>query len=81
MKVILIIMKVRKNFIKDEDYDIEFTESEVRNAVFAQNNSKSLGMDYLIAEIFKTSFELISPFFIKTLQLDIPTRIFSRKLD
>ena len=50
------------NYIYDDDLDIEFNTSEIKQAVFSQNNSKSPGTDKLIAEVFKHSFDIISPF-------------------
>ena len=48
--------------ISDEYLDQNFTEIEVKNAVFSQTNGKSAGSDHLIAEIFKNSFDIIGPF-------------------
>ena len=50
--------------IDDENLDSEFTEAELKHAVFSQNNSKSPGNDQLIAEVFKTSFDMISTFLL-----------------
>lgn len=44
-----------------EFFDTEITEDELRSAVFSQNNGKSPGLDELPAEIFKVSYNLISP--------------------
>ena len=46
----------------DRDLDEPFTIDEIKKAVFAQENSKSPGTDHLIAEVFKHSFDIISPF-------------------
>ena len=43
----------------------EITETELKNALFQQKNNKSPGIDLLSAEIFKISFDLISPFLLK----------------
>ena len=51
-----------ENYTNDNDLDIEFTLMEIKQAVFSQNNSKSPGTDQLIAEVFKNSFDIISPF-------------------
>lgn len=51
--------------ILDENLDKEFTSTELRHAVFSQNNNKSPGTDYLPAEIFKSSYELIEPLLLK----------------
>ena len=48
------------SIIIDDELDSEFTIHEIRNAVFSQNNSKSPGTDMLIAEICKSSFDIIS---------------------
>jgi hypothetical protein len=53
------------NFVYDNELDAVFPELEVKNAVFAQNNSKSPGPDNLIAEGFKHLFDIISPFIVK----------------
>jgi hypothetical protein len=45
--------------------DGEITENEIRSAVFSQKNNKSAGLDSLVSEIFKCSFDLISPFLHK----------------
>ena len=45
--------------------DTNFTADEIKKAVFSQTNSKSPGTDHLIAEVFKCTFEIISPFLIK----------------
>ena len=46
--------------ISDEYLDQNFTEIEVKNAVFSQTNGKSAGSDHL--EIFKNSVDIIGPF-------------------
>ena len=48
----------------DNDLDVNFTESEIRNAVFSQNNSKSSDTDHLIAEVFKSSYDIIAPLLV-----------------
>jgi hypothetical protein len=53
------------NPVCDLDLDANFTDTEIRSAVFAQKNSKSAGTDNLISEIFKSSYDLISPFLLK----------------
>ena len=50
------------NIILDDELDSEFTTLEIKEAVFSQNNSKSPGIDKLTAEVFKSSFDIISPF-------------------
>ena len=52
------------NSIIDDDLDREFTHHELRKSVFSQNNNKSSGEDSLIAEIYKCSFDIISPFML-----------------
>lgn len=53
-----------ENITMDEDLDAEFSLSELKAAVYSQNNSKSPGTDILIAEVFKHSFDIISPFIL-----------------
>ena len=48
--------------ISDDYLDQNFTEIEVKNAVFSQTNGKSAGSDHLITKIFKNSFDIIGPF-------------------
>ena len=45
--------------------DTEITENELRDAVFHQKNGKSPGLDNLPSEIFKISYDIISPFLLK----------------
>jgi len=53
------------NLVYDEDLDTEFTAQEVRQAVFAQNNMKCAGTDRLVAEVFKSSYDIIAPYLTK----------------
>ena len=55
------------DFGSNEDYELdsEISESEIKDAVFSQKNGKSCGLDNLCAEIFKTSYDIISPFLLK----------------
>ena len=46
------------------DFDIKFTMTELRSAVFSQNNNKTPGMDSIPSEIIKASFDFISPFLL-----------------
>ena len=48
----------------DENLDNEISFQEVKSAVFSQNNNKSSGIDTLIAEVFKHSFNEISSFLL-----------------
>ena len=48
--------------IFDENLDKEISFEEIKIAVFSQNNNKSSGIDTLIAEVFKHSFNEISTF-------------------
>ena len=50
--------------IDDNDLDIAFTHEELMKAVFSQQSSKSPGMDNLVAELFKSTFDIISPFLL-----------------
>ena len=51
--------------IINPELDSEKTDNELRNAIFHQKNNKSPGMDNLIAETFKISYDIISPFLLK----------------
>ena len=55
-------MTSNDNIILDDELDSDFTTLEIKEAVFSQNNSKSPGKYKLIAEMFKSSFDIISPF-------------------
>ena len=48
----------------DDNLDKEISFQEIKNAVFSQNNNKSSGIDTLIAEVFKHSFNQISTFLL-----------------
>ena len=48
--------------INDDELDVEITLEEIKNAVYSQNNNKSSGLDNLIAEVYKHSFDQISSF-------------------
>ena len=47
------------------DFDMEISETELKTAIFSQKNNKSTGTDRLCAELFKESFDIISPFLLK----------------
>ena len=49
--------------------DGDISEFEIKKAIFAQKNNKSSGTDLLCAELFKSSFDIISPFLLKLLKL------------
>ena len=49
----------------DLELHSEITETEIKNAVFSQKNNKSSGTDNLSAELFKCSYDIISPFLVK----------------
>ena len=51
--------------VTDSELDSEIIEAEIKNAVFSQKNNKSSGIDNLCAELFKCSYEIISPFLVK----------------
>ena len=51
--------------IINPELDSEITNNELRNAIFHQKNNKSPGVDNLIAETFKISYDIISPFLLK----------------
>ena len=42
-----------------------YDRSEIRNAVFSQNNSKSSGTDHIIAEVFKSAYDIIAPLLVR----------------
>ena len=48
--------------ISDEQMDQPISMEEIKSAVFAQNNNKSPGIDNLPSEVFKGTFDIISPF-------------------
>ena len=47
--------------IFDNELDFDFTEYELRRAVFAQKDNKSPGIDSISSEILKASYDVISP--------------------
>ena len=47
------------------ELDAEITEAELRDAIFHQKNNKSPGIDNLSSELFKISFDIVSPFLLK----------------
>ena len=49
----------------NSDFDTEISETELKTAIFSQNNNKSTGTDRLCAELFKDSFDIVSPFLLK----------------
>lgn len=51
--------------VSHTEMDSEITLTELREAVFHQKNNKSPGIDSLNAELFKISFDIISPFLLK----------------
>lgn len=51
--------------IINPELDSEITNNELRKAIFHQKNNKSPGVDNLIAETFKISYDIISPFLLK----------------
>ena len=48
------------NAILDGELDKEISYTELKDAVFSQNNSKSRGLDTLIVEVYKHAFAKIS---------------------
>ena len=54
-----------ENVTQDEELDCNITEAELRSAVMSQNNNKSPGEDSLVAEIFKSNYDLLNPFLLK----------------
>ena len=51
--------------VTDSELDSAITEAEIKNAVFSQKNNKSSSTDNLWAELFKCSYDIISPFLVK----------------
>ena len=56
---------VDENLIEDVDLDCDISVEELRSAISSQNNNKSPDEDNVIAEIFKSGFDLLSPFLLK----------------
>ena len=56
---------VDENLIEDVNSDCGISEEELRAAISSQNNNKSPGEENLIAEIFKSGYDLLSPFLLK----------------
>ena len=52
-----------ENHVEGE-LNAEFTESELRKAVFKQKDNKSPGIDSISSEILKASYDTISPFLL-----------------
>ena len=48
-----------------DEFDADFTESEIREAIFSQKDEKSPGIDNLPIEILKASYDYIAPFLLK----------------
>ena len=48
-----------------EELDYEFTEQDLRRAVFSQKDNKSPGIDSISSEILKSSYDFISPLLLK----------------
>jgi hypothetical protein len=55
----------QEQIVQSDCLDALFTVSELKYAVYSQNNSKSSGEDHLIADVFKHSFDIISPFLLQ----------------
>ena len=51
--------------VSQSELDAEISETELRNAIFHQKNNKSPGIDNLNSELFKISFDIISPYLLK----------------
>ena len=50
------------NIINDPELDAEFSEDDIRKGISKLNNNKSAGLDGVIAEVFKSSENIITPF-------------------
>ena len=55
--------RMTENHVEGE-LNAEFTESELRKAVFKQKDNKSPGIDSISSEILKASYDTISPFLL-----------------
>ena len=49
----------------NEDFDTDFIFTELSRAVYSQNSNKTPGMDSILSEIIKASYDNISPFLLK----------------
>ena len=47
-----------------DEFDVNFTESEIRDAIFSQKDNKSPGIDNLPSEILNASYDYIAPFLL-----------------
>ena len=56
---------VDENLIEDVNLDCGISEEELSAAISSQNNNKSPGEENFIAEIFKSGYDLLSPFLLK----------------
>ena len=50
--------------ISNDQLDADFTEEELRRAIFSQKDNKAPGIDCISAEILKSSFDFISDFLL-----------------
>ncbi|MEW8545253.1 MAG: reverse transcriptase family protein, partial [Candidatus Thiodiazotropha sp.] len=50
--------------ISNDQLDADFTEEELRRAIFTQKDNKASGIDCISTEILKASFDFISPFLL-----------------
>lgn len=48
----------------DDEFDANFTETEIREAIFSQKDNKSPGIDNIPSEILKASYDYIAPFLL-----------------
>ena len=51
--------------LNDLQHDVDINIQELHTAIFSQKNNKSCGLDELSSELFKSSFDIISPFLLK----------------
>ena len=54
--------EINQNY--SEELDANLTESELRSAIFSQNSNKMPRIDSIPSEIFKASYDIISPFLL-----------------
>ena len=51
--------------IFDEYLDVQFSDSELGDAIFSQIYNKSPGIDLLTSELFKSAYNIIAPLLLK----------------
>ena len=59
--------------ISNDQLDADFTEEELRRAIFTQKDNKSPGIDCVSSEILKASFDFISQFLLSLYNIMFPS--------